>query len=250
MHVLLCLLWYLAILHRRIVSQTPSDTSSDQTDNYFSFQNPLANTSNLASNQVLLALWYLPMTIAGLVCCILIEPLLHAVHMKMLLVITALLWIAGPVILAVSPLPLDYWANAFPSVLCATAGINLTFTISIVYLTAVQPAESQGLCGAMCSIFLGLAFAFSLPIGQIVMTKVSGTNWMIDAPMDEAAYDDDDRNSMILGYRAAFIYAAVSAGLGLILCLFGVRIPKTLQVGNEVDKSDDELSNDAEMQSL
>jgi MFS family permease len=190
------------------------------------------------------------MAISGLVCCILVEPLLHAVHMKMLLLITALLWIAGPVILAVSPLPLNYWANAFPSVLCATAGINLTFTISIFYLTTVQPTESQGLCGAMCSIFLGLAFAFSLPIGQIVMTKVSGTNWMIDAPVDEATYDDDDRNSMILGYRAAFIYAAVSAGLGLILCLFGVSIPKALQVGNEVDKSDDELSKDAEMQSL
>jgi len=191
------------------------------------------------------------MAIAGLVCCILVEPLLHAVHLKLLLIITALLWIAGPVILAASPLPLDYWANAFPSVLCATAGINLTFTISIVYLTAVQPPESQGLCGAMCSIFLGLAFAFSLPIGQIVMTKVSGRNWMIDAPKERDAYDEDDRSSMIVGYRAAFIYAAVSAGLGLVLCLCGVSIPQALRVGKEVEKSDDDRrSNEAEMQSL
>jgi MFS family permease len=225
-------------------STAESVPSSERLTTHPSFQNPLANTSNLASNQVTLALWYLPMAIAGLVCCILVEPLLHAVHMKMLLLITALLWIAGPVILAVSPLPLNYWANAFPSVICATAGINLTFTISIVYLTAVQPSESQGLCGAMCSIFLGLAFAFSLPIGQIVMTKVSGTNWMIDAPIDEAAYDGDDRSSMILGYRAAFTYAAVSAGLGLILCLFGVSIPKALRAGKEDDKSDDEQRSD------
>ena len=252
MHVFLRLLWYLALLHRRIVSQIfPTISLNTRPTTDPSFQNPLANNSNLASNQVLLALWYLPMAIAGLICCILVEPLLHAVHMKMLLLITGLLWIAGPVILAVSPLPLNYWANAFPSVLCATAGINLTFTISIVYLTAVQPSELQGLCGAMCSIFLGLAFAFSLPIGQIVMTKVSGRNWMIDAPTERTAYDEDDRRSMIEGYRAAFIYAAVSAGLGLILCLCGVSIPKALRAGKEPEKhEDDRRSNDAEMQSL
>lgn len=198
----------------------------------FSFQNPLVNTSNLTNEQVTLALWYLPMAIAGLVCCVIVEPLLHAVHMKLLLVGTACIWIAAPTILAASPLPLSYWANAFPSVLCATAGINLTFTISMVYLTAVQPPELQGLCGAMCSIFLGLAFAFSLPIGQIIMTKVSGRNWMIDAPKEQSAYEEDGRQSMIVGYRAAFIYAAVSAGLGLILCVLGVSVPGTLRSGN------------------
>lgn len=170
------------------------------------------------------------MAIAGLACCVILGPLLQVVHMKILLVFTGCTWIAAPVILAVSSLPLSYWANAFPSILCATIGINLTFTISIVYLTAVQPPGLQGLCGAMCSIFLGLAFAFSLPIGQIIMTKVSGKNWMIDAPRGTAAYDEDDRRSMVLGYRASFIYAAVSAGLGLVLCAVGVKIPSVLSV--------------------
>jgi MFS family permease len=197
------------------------------------------NTSNLANEQVTLALWYLPMAIAGLVCCIVVESLLHAVHIKLLLVVTACIWIAAPTILAASPLPLSYWANAFPSVLCATAGINVTFTISIVYLTAVQPPELQGLCGAMCSIFLGLAFAFSLPIGQIIMTKVSGRNWVADAPNDPSAYEEVDRQSMILGYRAAFVYAAVSAGVGLVLCVFGVGVPGGLRKGNGDEAKDD-----------
>jgi MFS family permease len=204
------------------------------------------NTLNLANEQVTLALWYLPMAIAGLVCCVIVEPLLHAVHMKLLLVVTACIWIAAPTILAASPLPLSYWAYAFPSVLCATAGINLTFTISIVYLTAVQPPESQGLCGAMCSIFLGLAFAFSLPIGQIIMTKVSGRNWMADAPDDRSAYDEVDRQSMILGYRAAFVYAAVSAGLGLVLCAFGVSVPIVLRKESNEAKDDTESSQASE----
>lgn len=204
--------------------------------NLSSFQNPLVNTSNLAEEQVTLALWYLPMAIAGLVCCVAVEPLLRAFHLKLLLIITACIWIAAPTILAASPLPLNYWANAFPSVLCATLGINLTFTISMVYLTAVQPAELQGLCGAMCSIFLGLAFAFSLPIGQIIMTKVSGRNWMIDAPEELSAYGENDRQSMVVAYRAAFIYAAVSAAVGLVLCVFGVSVPRASDIGQEVGK--------------
>lgn len=179
------------------------------------------------------------MAIAGLICCVIVEPLLHAVHMKVLLVVTACIWIAAPTILAASPLPLSYWANVFPSVLCATAGINFTFTISMVYLTAVQPPELQGLCGAMCSIFLGLAFAFSLPIGQIIMTKVSGKNWMIDAPRERSDYDESDRESMILGYRAAFVYAAVSAALGLGFCIFGVSIPGVLRSAKTRDHKDD-----------
>jgi MFS family permease len=204
------------------------------------------NTSNLANEQVTLALWYLPMVVAGLVCCIIVEPLLHAVHMKLLLIVTACIWIAAPTILAASPLPLSYWANAFPSVLCATAGINLTFTISIVYLTAVQPSELQGLCGAMCSIFLGLAFAFSLPIGQIIMTKVGGRNWMADAPNDQSTYDENDRQSMISGYRAAFVYAAVSAGLGLVLCVFGVSVPGRLRKEDNEAKDDSDSSSASE----
>jgi hypothetical protein len=207
--------------------------------NYSSFQNPLANTSNLAREQTTLALWYLPMAIAGLVCCVTVEPLLRSVHLKTLLVLTSCIWIAAPTILAASPLPLHYWASAFPSVLCATVGINLTFTISMVYLTAVQPAELQGLCGAMCSIFLGLAFAFSLPIGQIIMTKTSGRNWMTVAPETRSVYGGDNRRSMTLGFRAAFVYAAISAGLGLCLCVFGVNVPDVLRRGRERDVKDD-----------
>lgn len=180
------------------------------------------------------------MAIAGLICCVTVEPLLHVFHLKLLLIITACIWIAAPTILAASPIPLSYWSNVFPSVICATIGIDLTFTISMVFLTAAQPSEWQGLCGAMCSIFLGLAFAFSLPIGQIIMTKVSGRNWMIDAPKELSAYDDDDRQSMVSGYRAAFIYAAVSAGVGLLLCVFGVSMPQAPRVGKGTPEKEEE----------
>lgn len=120
------------------------------------------------------------------------------------------------------------WSTVFPSMLCATIGINFTFTISIVFLSSVQKSEYQGLVGAICSILLGLAFAFSLPIAQIVMTQVSGSNWIMDGPAPLGSSAEED---MLLGYSSAFLYATVSAGLGLAVCAVLVRIPRPERVG-------------------
>lgn len=122
------------------------------------------------------------------------------------------------------------WSTVFPSMLSATAGINFTFTISIVFLSSVQPPSYQGLCGAICSILLGLAFAFSLPIAQIVMTQVSGSNWIMDSSAPLGSSEEAD---MLLGYRSAFIYATASAGVGLAACVLFVRIPTPGRMGEK-----------------
>ena len=179
----------------------------------------------MADSQLTLALWYLPMAIGGLICCFATPPFLQAVPAKLLLLTTAILWIIAPVLLIVAHRPLAYWPFVFPSILCATAGINLTFTISLVFLSALQPPHLQGLCGAICSMFLGLAFAFGLPLAQIIMQAVSGTNWIINGALGADA-SEPEVGSMVEGFRAAFIYAAVSAGVGLAICVFFVRMPK------------------------
>jgi hypothetical protein len=69
---------------------------------------------------------------------------------------------------------------------------------------------------------------------------------MADAPDDRSAYDEVDRQSMILGYRAAFVYAAVSAGLGLVLCVFGVSVPIVLRKESNEAKDDTESSQASE----
>lgn len=54
---------------------------------------------------------------------------------------------------------------------------------------------------------------------------------MIDVPRDTVAYDENDRSSMNLGYRASFMYAAVSVGLGFVLCVLVINIPSVLSTG-------------------
>nr|POE72194.1 putative mfs-type transporter [Quercus suber] len=164
---------------------------------------------------IILALWYLPTAVGGLVLCVVSSMALHIMPIQVLLIISGLSWVGAPLLLAVSPLPLDYWKATFPSMLCATLGIDMTYTITCVFFSAVQPLKFQGLSGAVCSILVNLAMSFSLPISEMVKgaaergrsteTMADSTNW---------------------GYRAAFLYAVATAGVGLIIAVLFVRIPR------------------------
>lgn len=222
-------------------SKLPFCTCTLIVTNVDSFQAPLVIPGNQPTDKHKLALLYLPMGIVGLTCCFAGEPMLHAMPPTLLLFLVSLAWVAAPLILAAVPTPINYvsrtqawhrtvarpnhihsqWSTIFPSMLCVTAGINLTFNISITFLSEIQKPEYQGLCGAICSILLGLAFAFSLPIAQIVMTRVSGSDWTM---YDLALLGPLSHDVMLLGYRSAFIYATVSAGVGMVLCTLLVRI--------------------------
>lgn len=162
-----------------------------------------------------LALWYTPTAVGGVVLCIIGGALMHIVPIMGLLLLSALAWIAAPLLLALAPLPLQYWSYVMPSMLCATIGIDLTFTVSIVFLSSVQPLRYQGLSGAICSILVNLAMSFALSISGIVMDKA------------ETAVATPD-NGLDWGFRATFIYGSASAGLGLMICLLFVRISRSV----------------------
>jgi MFS family permease len=96
------------------------------------FQSPSATGTSEGIQGVTLALWYVPTALGGLILCVAGGALLHIVPIMALLLISGLAWIAAPLLLALCPLPMNYWAFVMPSMLCATAGIDLTFTVSVV----------------------------------------------------------------------------------------------------------------------
>lgn len=179
------------------------------------FQSPSGTTTEdtVGMSGMTLALWYLPTAIGGIVLCIVGGSLMHIVPIMVLLLISTVAWIGAPLLLALAPLPLNYWSFVMPSMLCATIGIDLTFTISIVFFSSVQPLRYQGLSGAVCSSLVNLAMSFSLSISEIVMKEASGSV-------------ADPVVSVNWGYKAAFFYAAASASVGMIICVLMVRISR------------------------
>ena len=170
---------------------------------------------------VTLALWYTPTAVLGLILCVVGGSLMHIVPIMAILMISALAWIAAPLLLALAPPPLNYWSYVFPSMLCATIGIDLTFTVSIVFFSSVQPLRYQGLSGAVCSILVNLAMSFALSISGIVMEKAENA-----AHLPDVSRSLDNITNW--GFKATFIYAAASATLGLVICVFFVRISRSV----------------------
>lgn len=179
---------------------------------------------------VTLAAWYTPTAVGGLILCIVGGSMIHIVPVMILLLISGIAWIGAPLLLALCPLPMSYWAFVMPSMLCATIGIDLTFTISTIFLSSVSPLRHQGLAGAVSSILVNLAMSFSLSISEIVARKAQSTVGIpSDAPASSRAHSKAD----IWGFQAAFIYAAASAGLGLIICILFVSISRKVVRGKE-----------------
>lgn len=171
---------------------------------------------------VTLAAWYTPTAVGGLILCVAGGALLHIVPIMALLLVSALAWIAAPLLLALCPLPVNYWAFVMPSMVCATLGIDLTFTVSVVFLSASQPLRYQGLAGAVSSILVNLAMSFSLSISEIVAESAESK---ILVPAGDLTAQRRQEN---WGFKAAFIYAAASAGLGLVICVLFVRISRSV----------------------
>jgi hypothetical protein len=208
------------------------DESSEAllTDKNASLVSPSATTDPESVKGIMLSLYYTPMAVGGMVFCVVGSSLLHIVPIKLLLVVSGLAWISAPLIFAVGPVPLYYWSEVLPSMICGTLGIDLTFTIAAIFLSSSQPLKFQGVAGAVSSILVNVAMSFSLPISLIVKEAAAAhvASDTIDSKVDATLW----------GFRAAFIYGAASAACGLIIVIFFVKISRSVFSG--VKQGDDE----------
>lgn len=160
------------------------------------------------------------MAAGGLIISVVGGTILHIFPVTILLLISGLAWIAAPLLLALSNVDAGYWPFPFPAMLCGTLGIDLTFLISITFLSAVQPVRYQGLAGAVSSVLvnLGIAFsqAFSAIVSQKAFVQVSGGN------------HNSVSERLARSTKAQFWFAVGSAGVGFIVCVLFVRISRTV----------------------
>ena len=91
--------------------------------------------------------------------------------------------------------------------LCATAGIDVTYNVTNVFITTSMPKARQGLAGALINsvVFLGISFFLGMADLAVTQTKDLG-----------------QRQS----YKVAFWFAVGCASVGLIAMTLGVRIGK------------------------
>lgn len=123
----------------------------------------------------------------------------------MLILIAGAAYIISCLLFAIMPLGANYWAYVFPACICCTIGIDVTFSVTNIYITTSLPLMQQGLAGALINSLLQLGIAFFLGFGALIAreTEHQGT-----------------RQS----YKYVFWFSLACAGTALLIMAGFVRI--------------------------
>ena len=157
------------------------------------------------ASEIQVVIWCLPMVVGGFVFPIVAGVFLHLVSGTVLLAISGLGWIASPLLFAVMPQGASYWAFAFPAMIGATVGIDLTFNITNIFITTSQPTKRQGLAGAIINSVLHLSIAFLLGFADLAQVQTS------------------DRGRLH-SYRVVFWFQVACAAMSFLIIVFLVRV--------------------------
>ncbi|KAK6216998.1 major facilitator superfamily transporter [Colletotrichum tabaci] len=158
----------------------------------------------LHKSPLLTAVWYVPLIVGGVVIGTVGGFTLHLLPGRILLAISGTGNVLSVLLFAIIPENPNYWAYVFPAMVCGTIGIDITYTVSNVFITTNLPAHRQGLAGALINSLLFLGISFFLGIGDVVVGETAHLG-------------------LRKSYQAAFWLATGVAGVALLLYAF-VRI--------------------------
>jgi MFS family permease len=152
--------------------------------------------------------WYVPMALGGVIIATFGGLILHMLHGTVLIIIAGTSWIVAPLLFAIAPVGANYWAYIFPSMICATIGIDITFTVANIFITTSLPRKQQGLAGGVTMLLLHFGIAVSLGFADIVNT------YTVDSIGEKRSY------------QAVFWFEVGCAAAALVIMVFFVKIKK------------------------
>ncbi len=132
--------------------------------------------------------------------------ILHLLPGTLLIIIAGTSWIIAPLLFAIEPEGAIYWAYIFPSMLCATIGIDITFNATNIFITTALPKAQQGLAGAVIMQLLHLGIAVLLGFADIVNTYTI------------------ENLGMRKSYKAVFWFEVACASAALVILVLFVKI--------------------------
>ncbi|KAL1634929.1 hypothetical protein SLS56_002010 [Neofusicoccum ribis] len=128
--------------------------------------------TNIMGGQPLqLVAWFTPMALGGCIISTVGGIFLHRIPGTFIIIAAGAAWIISPLLFAVAPSGANYWAYTFPSMICATIAIDLTFTVTNVFFTTSLPLKRQGLAGALINSLVQLSIAVFLGLADVVAAE-------------------------------------------------------------------------------
>ncbi|KFY97626.1 hypothetical protein V500_01972 [Pseudogymnoascus sp. VKM F-4518 (FW-2643)] len=164
--------------------------------------------SVMGASPLLVVAWYTPMALGGICISTFGGFILHLLSGTVLIYVAGVAWIIAPLLFAIAPDGANYWAYVFPSMICATIGIDITFNVANIFITTSLPKKEQGLAGALIMLVLHLGISVCLGLADIVnigtLTKLGQKK----------------------SYQAVFWFEVACASTALVILVLFVRVKK------------------------
>ncbi|KAF7557740.1 hypothetical protein G7Z17_g476 [Cylindrodendrum hubeiense] len=141
----------------------------------FLFYSSFYIQSVMGISSLLTAAWYTPLAVGGLLIGTVGGFTLHRLPGQLLLLISGIGNLVSVLLFAIMPPDANYWAYVFPAMVCATIGIDITFTVSNIFITNNLPSHRQGLAGAFINSVLFLGIGFFQGVGDLVVQQTGFT---------------------------------------------------------------------------
>jgi predicted MFS family arabinose efflux permease len=161
----------------------------------------------MGASPIQVSAWFVPMCVGGVLISVCGGYILHLLDGTILVLISALAWIVVSVLFAVAPVGASYWAYVFPSMICATIGIDIVFNVANIFITTNVSSRRQGLAGALINSLLYLGIAVLIGFADVVQTATK-------------------KKGLKESYQAVFWYQLACAGVAFVIMALFVRIRK------------------------
>lgn len=161
----------------------------------------------LAISSLRTTAWFAPMAAGGLILATVGGFVLHLLPGTILLVLSGVGYVVCVLIFAILPENPNYWAYIFPAMVCATIGVDVTYSTSNVFITTSMKKDQQGLAGALINSVLFLGISFFLAVADIAVTNTAHLG-------------------LKQSYKVAFWFGVACAGVALLLLVGFVKIDK------------------------
>lgn len=132
---------------------------------------------------------------------------MHLLPGNVLLAISGGGYVVCVLLFAVIPDDPNCWAFVFPAMVCATLGVDVTFSTSSIFITTSTTKDQQSFAGTLINTIYFIGVSFCLGVADIAVTNTK-------------------RLVAKESYKIAFWFEVACAGLALLLLVEFVKIEK------------------------
>ncbi|KAF9891374.1 hypothetical protein FE257_004230 [Aspergillus nanangensis] len=134
----------------------------------------------------------LPSLIVGVLMNLVMGFFVHKLPAFWIVTVTSLLCAISPLLMAVIQPSWPYWGNAFVAQLLQPVSFNALYTVGLIVITDVFPADTQALAGAVFNTSTQFGIALGIAILQVISTVITEDS------------DKGEIQALMEGYRASF----------------------------------------------